>query len=296
MKTKALYGILFLIVLIAACGGSSSDGGGTSSSTYSLTGTVPGTLIEAYCDDGSYYSVKSTDNGTDRHPFDLELPKNLSCRVVLITNEENETTKVVTSIKLTDKDGNTSIVFTSSGEDIDLGFVDLPLSRSDMSSDSNGDGVEDFPLEVTVTDSAIVIVLKTDDPMDDDNDGIINVYEDDDGDGISNRDDDDDDNDGIKDIDDNDNDGDGINDNDLDHDGISNGQDKDDDNDGLPDKDDPDDDNDGINDDQDDDDDNDGISDANDDDEINDSDDDGIRDDYDTDNDNDGINNSGAYN
>ncbi len=267
MNKKILFSLVSSSLLLSACGGGSSSISTptTSSTTYSLKGTVPGTLIEAYCDNGSIYSVSSTKNGTDKHPFELKLPRNLPCRVVMITNENDPVNKVVTPIKFIDAQGNTSIVISSSAGDIEVGFIDLSLTRSGMTADGNNDGVEDIPKEVIVDDNDIDVVKKTNDPLDADDDGIINVYEDSDGDGMSNHDDNDDDNDGILDINDNDHDNDGVSDDDLDGDGVKNGRDVDDDNDGLTDDIDSDDDGDGIDDDIDTDDDNDGIDDDQDD-------------------------------
>ena len=242
-------------VLLASCGG----GGGSSNSlsapaqskpSYNLTGTVPGTLIEAFCDDGSYYSTKSTKNGTTKHPFSLKLPTDLSCRLVMTTNEDDPNNKVVTAIKFINKDGASSIAF-SSDKDIDIKHIDLAISRSQMLSDANQDGVEDLPKEIILDDtisSKIKVIISKIDKLDADNDGIINVYEDDDGDKVPNRDDLDDDGDGILDIEDNDQNNDGKPDNDSDSDGITNDIDKDDDNDGKSDDVDSDDDNDGISD------------------------------------------------
>ena len=257
---------------LAACGGGSSDGSDDgnnnntttpqTSSTYTLSGTVPGTLIEAYCSDGSYVSTNSIQDGTSQHPFKLILPLDVDCRLVMTTNEDDAANKVVTPISLGTVVGN-SIAFSNSDSSLDLGYVDLPMSRAEMLSDLNGDGVEDQPLLVTVSSAATGVQLQLSgvDPMDDDGDGIINVYEDIDGDGIPNRDDDDDDNDGIDDIDDLDADDDGVEDNDRDGDGVPNGEDVDDDNDGVDDETDRDDDNDGELDEDDSDDDNDGIED-----------------------------------
>ena len=270
MNKKILTGLISSSLLLTACGGGGSTSVATPSSTYLLKGTVPGTLIEAHCDDGSVYSVNSTQDGTANHPFELELPNALPCRVVMITNENDVTNKVVTPIKFIDQQGNTSTIISSNGGDIDVGHVDLTLSRAEMDADGNGDGVEDIPKEVIVDDNDVDIIIEANDPLDKDHDGIINVYEDDDGDQIPNHDDDDDDGDGILDINDNDHNNDGINDNDLDGDGIKNGNDVDDDNDGLHDDVDNDDDNDGIEDSIDNDDDNDGIADNDD------NDDDGV--------------------
>jgi hypothetical protein len=243
MKTKYTIPVMVsTAVLLAACGGGGSNvaSSPTTKSSFNLSGTVPGTLIEAFCEDGSYYSVNSNNNGTTQHPFSLALPKDLSCRLVMTTNENDIANKVVTPITFTDKDGVTSIAFTGT-EDTNLGYVDLALNRNEMTLDTQGDGVEDEPKEVVINDPTIEVVDKANnDPLDKNNDDIIDIYEDDDGDGINNRDDDDDDNDGVKDKNDSDYD------NDRDGDGINNIVDIDDDNDGLEDNDDNDDDNDGI--------------------------------------------------
>ena len=277
MKTKTILPIMVSsAVLLAACGGGSNTTTNTSTS-FKLTGTVPGTLIEAFCDDGSYHKINSTTNATNKHPFELDLPKNLSCRLVMTINENalDPRDKVITAIAIK-ANGVSNIAFRGN-DDIDLGHVDLPLEINSEYPDVNDDRVVDSPLEVVLdasTESSVSVTVSSNDPFDDDNDGIINIYEDDDNDGINNNDDNDDDNDGIDDIDDNDHDNDGISDNDLDGDGISNDNDIDDDNDGLHDDVDDDDDNDGVDDNVDDDDDNDGVDDIDDNDSDSDSDND----------------------
>jgi len=262
MKHTTLYTLISTSLLLTACGGGGSTGTTTALSTYQMTGTVPGTLIEAYCDDGSIHKVNSTKNSTNKHPFALKLPKNQACRVVMITNEKDQAKKVVTPIKFIDQQGKSSIIISSKGGDIDVGHVSLSLTRAGMTADTNSDGVEDIPMEVILNDADAKIVQRATDPMDRDKDGILNVYEDDDGDGVSNHDDNDDDGDGILDINDNDHDNDGVADNDLDGDGIKNKQDSDIDNDGIDNAKDTDDDNDGIKDSVDKDDDNDGVDDS----------------------------------
>ena len=215
-------------LLLTACGGGSST---TSLEEYTLSGTVPGTLIEAFCDDGSYHRVTSTKNGTNKHPFALNLPINISCRVVMTTNENDANNKVITPIKVVNNNGTANIAF-SSADDINLGHVDLALGRSEMKSDENKDGVEDEPVNVQLganNSSSVHIDSRDNDPMDSDGDGIINVYEDDDNDHIPNKYDDDDDGNGI-----------------LDKDEEKTNPSDDHDKDGIKDKDDVDDDNDGV--------------------------------------------------
>jgi len=255
--------------ILAGCGGGSSTTDTvnttniTTDSLSKISGTVPGTLIEAFCEDGSYYKVKSTDNNTDEHPFEIEIPSTLSCSLVMTTNENSETTRVITQIGMITSDANGTL-FTAAA-DIDLGHIPLAMDPSNI-NDTNGDHVSDDILSIQVDGTSIVVELEN--PLDDDNDGLVNVYEDDDDDSVSNYYDDDDDGDGEVDNDnggdDTDNDGDDINDNDndLDGDGIDNDIDVDDDNDGDHDDEDSDDDNDGIDDYLDSDDDNDGIDDG----------------------------------
>ncbi len=111
----------------------------------------------------------------------------------------------------------TGTVFKATG-DIDLGNIPLAMDPSEI-NDENGDHVSDDILNIQVDGVSIVVELEN--PLDDDGDGLVNVYEDDDNDGIYNRDDDDDDGDKEIDID-----------NDSDDDGIDDEFDVDDDNDG----------------------------------------------------------------
>lgn len=222
MKTTSLkLSALASALILAGCGGSSTtDTAVTSTNSLSkISGTVPGTLIEAFCADGSYYKVKSTDNNTNEHPFEIEVPSTVSCSLVMTTNEDDAAKKVITQIGVITSDANGTL-FTASG-DIDLGNIPLAMDPSDI-NDANGDHVSDDILSIQVDSTLIVVELEN--PLDDDGDGLVNVYEDDDNDGIHNHDDDDDDGDGEVDVD-----------NDPDDDGIDNDDDVDDNNDGYTD-------------------------------------------------------------
>lgn len=239
-KLQILTGGLFSTLIgfsLIGCGGST-----TTDATATVTGTVPGTLIEVFCEDGSYYSTNSVQNGTDQHPFEIEVPVDTDCRIVMTTNEDDPANKVVTQVGIVTADGN-STLFRAEG-DVDLGFVDLAMSRDDI-NDTEGDGVSDDILEIEVENGLLSVELEND-PMDKDGNGILDVYDNDDNDTLSNHDDDDDDNDGILDSEDPDDDNDGIADDDTDGDGVSDSNDVDDDNDGVDDDEDDDDDNDGI--------------------------------------------------
>ncbi|CAA6807113.1 MAG: Unknown protein [uncultured Sulfurovum sp.] len=137
------YGVILSFVLVG-CGGDSSTVEDTadteSKSTYNVSGTVPGTLIEAFCKDGTYYKVKSTDDGTDNHPFTLALPVGLDCKFVMTTNEDDvNTSKHIITPLLFNNDVVTSSYLQLS-DNLDLGYV--PLATS-------GEGVQ-APLVVKI--------------------------------------------------------------------------------------------------------------------------------------------------
>lgn len=227
LSIAAIIGLSF-----AACGGGGGDSStsvdtSTQPSSYTISGTVPGTIIEAYCNDGSYYSVESNDNGTTEHPFELTIPSNLDCRFVMITNEDAAYSEwIITPITFS-VDGSTGTYLTI-GQDLDLGNV--PLA-------TEGSGVQE-PLEVSINGTSVEIKSLGNDLLDSDNDGVPNVYEDDDSDGAPNKVDEDDDGDDIPDTAEttDDHDGDGISDiydNDDDNDGEADSVDTDYDNDGI---------------------------------------------------------------
>lgn len=258
MKLKKLPSALITIsaaALLTACVDGVDLGTGTTGTTYNLTGTVPGTLIEAFCMNGGYYKTNSINDGSAQHPFSLSLPSGVNCTVVMTTNETNPATRVITSIEIEYGAQQSSLFSLSSNTD--LGYVPLEMDRT-LIDDANNDGIKDTPLLVTYTLNSGPTITTAASALDSDDDGIPNAYEDDDGDGEHNFEDLDDDNDGTLDKDE-------IS-NDIDHDGITNDNDIDDDNDGLSDDDDSDDDNDGISDDDDLDDDNDGVDDSDEDD------------------------------
>ena len=214
---------LSLATFIVGCGGGGGGTTTTSPSTYSISGTVPRTVIEAYCEDGSFYTVNSTDNNTNKHPFSLNIPNGLNCKLVMITNEtaSNPADYIITPIEI-EADGQSSTYLTID-KDIQLG--NIPLETPGINSGWTP-GVR-TPLKVTINGKKVHVKKVSYDPMDTDNDGILNVYENDDNDSLPNKYDDDYDNNGIKDVNEASSD--------KDHDGINDNYDKDDDNDGKED-------------------------------------------------------------
>lgn len=178
MKKVILISLIAAPFIIVGCGGSSS----TSTSTNAkITGTVPGTLIEAFCDNNYYAQVTSTNNGTNQHPFEIEVPKNTNCRLVMTTNENDPANRVITEIAFSN--GSTIVL----NADVDLGNIPLELSYQNA-DDRDGDHVVDTPLQVNPNGAA-----SNNAPVQDaDGNGMIDAYDDDDHDNIPNAYEDDD--------------------------------------------------------------------------------------------------------
>lgn len=193
MKKRYILLSIAAVPFLVGCGG----GGGTTASTASLsqiTGTVPGTKIEAFCDNSIYKKTESLNNGTAKHPFTLDVPTDGNCRLVMTTNEDDPDNKVITPLSFTDGNGDTSIIIKVQGEKVDLGYIDLPMSYAET-DDSNNDHVKDTPLEVPLPSEEVTLVNDSQDELDEDHDGIVDAYEDDDDDQIPNINDDDNNND-----------------------------------------------------------------------------------------------------
>lgn len=130
MNTAIKYLPLALAsVLLAACG---TSGTTTPAGFASISGTVPGTKIEAFCDNGSYYvthSDKTKGNTTTppRHPFSLTMPAGVGCHIVMTMNDDNPgVTDVVQPIGFKNKAGKieTRLVL-GAGNKVVLGNVNL---------------------------------------------------------------------------------------------------------------------------------------------------------------------------
>jgi len=138
MKKTILISLIAAPFIIAGCGSSSS----TTAKSAKITGTVPGTFIEAYCDDGTYASVESVQNGTNQHPYSITVPTNTNCMLVMTTNQNSATERVITPITI---NGKNSI---NLNEDTDIGYADIPANYSE-STDRDGDHVQDSPVNVS---------------------------------------------------------------------------------------------------------------------------------------------------
>jgi len=138
--------VLLVTTLLAACGG---GGGGTDAastttvSTATISGTVPGTRIEAFGDSGAYYVVHSSNNGTGQHPFSLTVPAGMGIRLVMTTNE-GTAQEVMSPIGFRDNttQAHTRMVL-GPGDRVDLGHIALAMSRAEAAGDVDGDGDND---------------------------------------------------------------------------------------------------------------------------------------------------------
>ena len=177
MKKVILISLIAAPFLIVGCGSSSTS----TSTNAKITGTVPGTLIEAFCDNNYYAQVTSTNNGTNQHPFEIEVPKNTNCRLVMTTNENDPANRVITEIAFSN--GSTIVL----NADVDLGNIPLELSYQNA-DDRDGDHVVDTPLQVNANGAA-----SNNSPVQDaDGNGMVDAYDDDDHDNIPNAYEDDD--------------------------------------------------------------------------------------------------------
>lgn len=135
--------VLLFATQLAACGGGGGGTDATSATTATISGTVPGTRIEAFGDSGAYYVAHSTDNGTAEHPFSLVVPAGMGIRLVMTTNE-GSAQEVMSPLGFRD---NTTRVHTrmilGPGDRVDLGHIPLAMSRSEAAGDVDGDGDND---------------------------------------------------------------------------------------------------------------------------------------------------------
>ena len=202
MKQHHQFSILAFALLLAACGGG-GDGSSITSSPAgaSIIGSVPGTLIEAFGDNGSYYVVASNDTGSAQHPFQLDVPSGLGIHLVMITGEGTPD-EVITPIGFRDSTGNIRTrLALGEGEVVDLGHIPLPMGRNAAAMDDlDEDGVLDRPMVLDDVGAQNPLSQSdadhdgvddwndddhggyqydgsTRDPQDDDDDGIPNSYD-----------------------------------------------------------------------------------------------------------------------
>ena len=147
MNQRHQLSILALALLQAACGGGGGgDGGGGNFTGASVSGTVPGKLIEAFGDKVSYYAVDSKDNGTNQHPFTLDVPVGVGFELVMTTGE-GTADEVIHPIGFRDStDTIRTRLMLGNKEKLDLGHVPLYMSHNDAAADDlDEDGVLDKP-------------------------------------------------------------------------------------------------------------------------------------------------------
>ena len=138
-----------------------------------IKGEVPGTLIEAFCKDGYYYT-HSINNNTPKHPFDLEVPKGAICALTMTMYENSPTKKIVIPIAF--KSSNRYVATFKIESDINLGYINLPKDKKSI-EDNNSDGILDTPMIIESNSSSLKFIHNTISLIDSDGDGIVNKYD-----------------------------------------------------------------------------------------------------------------------
>lgn len=122
------------LLLLAGCGSSSgllADGGIIG--TGSIIGTVPGTVIEAYGDNGEYFETFSENNNTDNHPFRLQVEAGLGLYLVMTINQGTPDEIVMPIAFPGNKAGEVfARIVLREGQEIDLGHIALYKNCSDV--------------------------------------------------------------------------------------------------------------------------------------------------------------------
>ena len=153
MKTLPLL-LMAILLTFFGCNEKSDESNDSMDNNFTvIKGTVPGTLIQAYCSDNRLYSTNSIDNGTTQHPFSLEVPKDSDCSLEMVTNEDKPNQSVTVSILFKSDEINSTILHVDV-KSIDLGYVDLPMSR-DAIVDEDKNGVSDEPFIVEVPQNVL---------------------------------------------------------------------------------------------------------------------------------------------
>ena len=181
MNTRNHWLPLLAAPLLVACGaGSGSTNTSTAStapsvataSSATISGTVPGTKIEAFCNDGTYHTTNSQQNGTSKHPFELTVSKGISCRYMMTMNENDDQNRIINRISFNNKNA------LQINNDTDIGYVPLPSSPQNV--DHNGDHMNDDPVNINLDQQTgkAQPIQDTGNTFDQNNNGIIDIYDD----------------------------------------------------------------------------------------------------------------------
>ncbi|AYQ56812.1 hypothetical protein MS2017_1108 [Bathymodiolus thermophilus thioautotrophic gill symbiont] len=174
-KTVKISLATIFLFSLAGCGENDND---NNNNNFSITGSVPGTLIEAFGENGSYYKSVSSDNGTDRHPFSIALKPGVAYYLFMTVNENSATESITTPIMFSNN-GVQSYRFTAkSGATADLGYLPLHITRTAAGGDdADNDGVLDVHHKIATSELTLLSTPSTVTTWDHDNDGIHNQYD-----------------------------------------------------------------------------------------------------------------------
>lgn len=113
-----------------------------------IRGTVPGTFIKAICDDNKVFTTYSNQNGTNEHPFTLEIESNLNCELRMTTNESSSTDFIITTFNFIEN-GASGSTFKGLAKNINLGHINLPLDKLNI-IDADNDSIVDTPYDLPI--------------------------------------------------------------------------------------------------------------------------------------------------
>ena len=142
--------------------------------TAKIKGTAPKAKVEAFCADGNYTMVHTVKNGANKNAFTLRVPKNVPCRLVMTTNENNASTILVTKV---DVNGSKQVKVSDT---LNLGNVNLPVKQAPgaNSYDANNDHLTDSAYRVDVNASSAILAQNASNKFDADHDGEVDLLQD----------------------------------------------------------------------------------------------------------------------
>lgn len=142
LPAKVFCLALSALLLLSGCAGGGSllaDGGIIG--TGSIVGTVPGTVIEAFGENGEYFLTYSEFNETDNHPFLLDgLPSGVGFYLVMIINEDSGNEIVMPIAFQTGQGEVLARIVLREDQQIDLGHIPLYMNCSEVPLDIDPDG------------------------------------------------------------------------------------------------------------------------------------------------------------
>jgi len=177
---------LLLTLVLYGCGGEQSSAPATSPpNSMVVSGQVPGTFIEAFGTNGSYYATESAGAMVDGfRQFSLTLPADVIYSVFMTVSENSSTQSITTPIMFRDSSSQLTPFFTGAkAAAIDLGQLNIYKTRSEAGGNQVNGVVVESQRPVLVASGAEIMSagLQTTSGglklWDRDNDGVHNAYD-----------------------------------------------------------------------------------------------------------------------